>query len=108
MNEAMSFTFTEYIDQFVYPHLVSLGETRTKEEIFYSMSLESMGDRLRRDERVFVMHNLDDFLLREGDGEVIEDLFNGRARLYPIGGHVGNIWHPDNRSFIENYFTNLK
>jgi hypothetical protein len=39
-----------------------------------------------------VVHNRDDFMLRESDVTFYEKYFNGRLKFFNYGGHCGNYW----------------
>ena len=66
-------------------------------------SLYSLLPVLKNDSRVFVMHNEDDFILQNNDANLLEDTFGNRLRLYPSGGHMGNMWVSDNQETVKNW-----
>jgi len=43
------------------------------------------------------MHNADDFLTNRKSIEDLKDALGDRVVLYPYGGHLGNIWYPQNK-----------
>ena len=51
------------------------------------------------------MHNEDDFLLAEGDLDYLRRVFGERARIYPKGGHSGNMDYKDNVAYLTDFFT---
>jgi hypothetical protein len=73
------------------------------DDMLFSGSLEALWPELGADQNVYVMDNLDDFLLQPGDAEKILANFGERAVIYPRGGHVGNLWFDDNRQWIINH-----
>jgi hypothetical protein len=56
---------------------------------------------------IVVMHNRDDFLVSIEDLDYLEGLLGDRARIYPYGGHMGNIWYWQNRNDIVSIFRSL-
>lgn len=50
------------------------------------------------------MHNRDDFLVSIEDLDYLEGLLGDRAKIYPYGGHMGNIWYWQNRNDIVSIF----
>jgi hypothetical protein len=53
------------------------------------------------------MHNTDDFLVSPAQLAFLRQTFGSRFTLYPRGGHVGNIWYPDNREAILATFSSM-
>lgn len=98
--------FEDYIQLFLVPYYQEvLGKKDYDfDKINQEASMYFIEDHLRNAENVFLMHNEDDFLLRQGiDLEYLKDIFKHRARIYPRGGHVGNLWYPDNLKAINEF-----
>ena len=55
--------------------------------------LASIADYLTTTEKIGVFANQDDVVLAPGDIEELRRLFGNRARIYPNGGHLGNLDH---------------
>jgi hypothetical protein len=53
------------------------------------------------------MHNRDDFLVSSADLDYLEGLLGDRAKIYPYGGHMGNLWYSQNRKDIVSIFKPL-
>jgi hypothetical protein len=51
------------------------------------------------------MHNADDILLSADDLQFLEGVFGDRARIYPTGGHCGNLAYKDNIAYLIDFFT---
>lgn len=58
--------------------------------------LYSLEEYFRTTPNVYLIHNRDDFLVQDGDIEFFSRAFGDRFVLYPWGGHMGNLWHPQN------------
>ena len=94
---AMRLGFTDYFHRFFYPYYnEKLENPISRREMIDSMSLESIADFLRTADNVYVMHNRDDIILEEGEIDFFEDVFGDRAKIYPLGGHCGNMQYTDN------------
>jgi hypothetical protein len=63
---------------------------------------------LKTDERVFLLHNADDFIVKPEDLNHLQSVFGARMRLYPHGGHMGNLWFPENLGTIFEIFSALE
>jgi hypothetical protein len=59
-------------------------------------SLKCLGQWLKSNDDLFIMHNKDDFIISNDDIDYLKETFSNRLTLYPRGGHMGNIWHKDN------------
>ena len=67
-------------------------------------SLSNIVDRLRDNPKVQVLHNADDFLAERKAIEALKDILGNRMTLYPHGGHLGNLWYPENKNYILKFF----
>jgi predicted alpha/beta-fold hydrolase len=88
--------FTDYFHNFFYPYYKAKNPSVTREQLINSMSLGAIEDYLRTSDKVEVMHNEDDLILLPGEIEFFRGVFGKRAKIYPVGGHCGNMEHRDN------------
>lgn len=95
LGAAEKFGFVAYARQFIVPFYRNvLGHSDlTYEEMNKRSSLFALESFLRAEKSVHLFHNQDDFLMQPGDAIYLESIFRERARIYPHGGHLGNIWH---------------
>jgi pimeloyl-ACP methyl ester carboxylesterase len=94
---AMRLGFTDYFHQFFYPYYNARLETPiSREEMITSMSLESIEDYLHDSDKIYVMHNLNDLILEKDEIDFFPRVFGDRAKIYPSGGHCGNMQYIDN------------
>ncbi len=103
---ANKLNFAQYLENFLtFGYDPSIRASKI-DQLNAICSLPAVADIASRDNgEIFVMHNADDFLLREGDIEWLESTFGDRALIYPRGGHMGNIWYPDNVKAIQNWLV---
>ena len=78
----------------------------TKEDIIQKVSLFAIEDYLRNNNSVGVMTNQDDIILGPGDIEYLQSTLGERAKIYPIGGHCGNMDYKDNVAYMLDFFNN--
>ena len=94
---AMRLGFTDYFHTYFYPYRASLEPGLSRSELIERMSLITIDDYLRRAEDIYLIHNADDLILEAGEIELLEDIFVGRATIFPRGGHMGNM---ESRDYI--------
>ena len=78
----------------------------TKEDIIQKVSLYAIEDYLRNNPSVGVMTNQDDIILGPGDIEYLQATLGDRAKIYPTGGHCGNMDYKDNVVDMLDFFNN--
>jgi predicted alpha/beta-fold hydrolase len=57
-------------------------------------------DRLRSNPKVHILHNVDDFLVERKSIEALKVALGDQVTLYPYGGHLGNLWYPENKKTV--------
>ena len=63
-------------------------------------------DYLRNDDNIGVMHNSDDIILGPGDIEYLQEVMGERAKIFPLGGHCGNMHYRENVAYMLDFFKN--
>ena len=84
-------SFTDYVHGVLMPRLRALDRQETVAEIARASSLRSIAGHLAGSESVGVMTNADDIILSPEDVDFLRATFGERARIYPRGGHCGNL-----------------
>jgi len=99
LEEAKSFTLTDYNQKIGLPlWRGQANESQADLESFIERgSLTHILDRLRDNPKVYIMHNADDFLTDKKSIEKLKEALGERVVLYPYGGHLGNLWYPENK-----------
>lgn len=95
--------FNDYINNFYLPHFFKKTGL-SRQTLIEQSSLESIADYLQNNAAISVMHNMDDPILMPGEIDKLEALFPQRTKLYPHGGHLGNIDYSQNVNDILEYF----
>jgi len=98
--------FTDYYHAFFYPYYRDTEYPgMSREELIDKMSLTDIEDYLRGAEKIEVMHNRNDIILAPGEIDFFPLVFGARAKIYPIGGHCGNMEFRDNVAHMLSVFT---
>jgi hypothetical protein len=98
-------SFVDYIDKYAYPYFKEREPGLTREQLIDSVSLASIETYLRGADKIGLMHNEDDVILAPGDIDFFRAVFGERAKIYPIGGHCGNMAYRDNVAHMVGFFT---
>ena len=99
-------SFVDYIDQVYVPYFQEKIPGSTREGLISEGSLKSIESYLRGADKIGVMHNADDIILSDGEIDYLRRVFGPRAKVYPDGGHCGNMNHRDNVAFMVDFFRN--
>ena len=108
MMTAHEIGFTDYIHTFFYPFHKKNSEDLDKDEYVEMMRLYSLEDYLKTSDKIEVMHNQDDIILEPGEIEFFPRVFGDRAKIYPKGGHCGNMSHRDNVAHMLKVLAGLE
>lgn len=97
-------SFFDYFNEYFYPHFKTKRPGLTKEALIASEGLKSIDDYLRSSLNIGVMTNENDFILAADERAYLKDLFGERAKVYPRGGHLGNLGFTENIAYMINFF----
>lgn len=97
-------TFMDYVNQYAYPYFKSHERGLTKDKLFHNISLTSISDYLSNAKKIGMVTNADDIILAPGEVDFLRDTFGSRAKIYPKGGHCGNMEYKDNVAYMVNFF----
>lgn len=109
LEEAREYPVMRYVTTGLIPRLRQRGDSSMSlEALNEKSSLKYVGTALAGNNRVFLMHNRDDFLGSPEDLAYLENAFGERAKIYPHGGHLGNLWYPVNKHNIVGVFQRMQ
>jgi hypothetical protein len=97
-------TFVQYFEELLLPVYQRTDPTITAEDLIQRSSLRSFEDYLRTADKIGLMHNADDVIMAPGEIDWLIDVFGERAKIYPRGGHLGNIAYSDNVAYMTTFF----
>ena len=87
----MRLSFEDYLDELFYPYFKAKNPSLTREDLVEEASLERIEDYLTRTQKIGLMTNEDDIILAPGELDYLMDVFGVRAKIFPTGGHMGNL-----------------
>jgi hypothetical protein len=97
-------SFINYVDEYLYPYFKTQRPGLSRQAFIDSQSLRSIEGYLKSSPKFGVMTNENDFILTRGDLEFLQQLFGERAKIYPRGGHLGNLEYKDNLAYMVEFF----
>ena len=90
-HRALEVSYMDYI------HEILVKDGEDAEKLQAAERLTTLEDALKSADNVYILHNRNDFLMKEEDFAWIESMFGERAIICPRGGHLGNLHIPDVR-----------
>jgi hypothetical protein len=96
--------FTDYFHCFFYPYFKQTTPNLSRKQYADMLSLTAIENYLAASSKIEVMHNEDDIILAPGEIDFFPRVFGDRAKIYPKGGHCGNMSHRDNVAHMINVF----
>jgi len=100
--------FGDYFREYFFPYWQRRQPGLTMAGLIDELSLRAISPYLRGAEKVGLLHNEDDIILAPGEIEELEAIFGSRAQVYPTGGHLGNMNHPDVVRYMIDFFRGQK
>ncbi|MBL0713958.1 MAG: alpha/beta hydrolase [Desulfosarcina sp.] len=97
-------SFMDYFYTFFYPFNKAQNPSLTAEQLMYELSLKRIEPYLRDSEKIELMTNDDDIILAPGEIDWLREVFGRRAKIWPTGGHCGNMEQKDVVAFMVDYF----
>jgi pimeloyl-ACP methyl ester carboxylesterase len=102
---ASQLSFEDYARAILYPYYLERAPETAFKQLSELNSLRAIESYLRDTHKIGLMHNADDILLSPDEIEYLQDVFGGRAVIFPHGGHAGNLAYRDNLAHIVDFFT---
>ncbi len=97
-------SFFDYFNEYFYPYFQKRRPGLTKQELINSQSLTSIEGYLKSSAKFGVMTNENDFILTKAELDYLRQLFGERAKIYPRGGHLGNLEYKENLDYMVAFF----
>ncbi|KEQ19003.1 hypothetical protein GZ78_02900 [Endozoicomonas numazuensis] len=104
-KKAMLCSFQCYVDKVLIPYVIEQKPVHSSQEgatskqrrlLFEQNSLSHLEVWLKNARHVGVMHNADDFIIDQKGLDFLYDTFGRRIKIYPLGGHMGNLQYHEN------------
>ncbi|MGV7228771.1 MAG: MlaA family lipoprotein [Nitrospirales bacterium] len=97
-------SFLDYFRELFSPYFQNKYPGTTEQMLIDNLSLFRLEEYLRQNQSIGLVHNADDIILAPGELDYLLGVFGDRAKLYPRGGHCGNLEHRDNIAYIVQFF----
>lgn len=103
---ALRVGLTDYFHEYMWPYFDKAKTTTaaTRTEFAALQSLKSIRPYLTSARKIGVVSNRDDVLLGPGEIDFLIDAFDARAKIFPTGGHLGNLEQRDVIAYMVDYF----
>jgi hypothetical protein len=110
--EALMFSFRDYLDKVLLreiTHRRTLGiDFDDANELLETTDLRKVISNFNEQHRRWaIFHNQNDFIFHDGDLQYLMKS-KSASRVYPLGGHLGNLWYKRNQRDILRYFEPMK
>jgi len=102
---AFEISFQDYMEEFLLPYLKYLQPGLNRSTFMRQCSLYEIRSYLAETDKIMLIGNRDDVILDKRDIIFIESVFGSRAKLYPSGGHCGNMGYTH---FVERMLSMLR
>ncbi|MFZ4859119.1 MAG: alpha/beta hydrolase [Desulfuromonadaceae bacterium] len=93
---AIRLSFIDYFNEYFYPYMQKKQPGLTKDALIASLGLKNIESYLKGNPKFSAMTNENDFILDDADRAYLKDLFGARTKIYPRGGHLGNLEYREN------------
>ncbi|HEY5522582.1 MAG TPA: alpha/beta hydrolase [Desulfuromonadaceae bacterium] len=97
-------SFIDYFNEYMYPYFQKQRPGLTKQAYIESLSLKSIEGYLKSSTKFGVMTNENDFILTKEELDYLRQLFGERTKIYPRGGHLGNLEYKENLAYMVAFF----
>jgi len=97
---SLHLSFLDYFNEYFVPYFQSRQPGLTREKLLETVSLERIESYLASSAKTEVITNEDDFILAPGELDYLRRVFGPRLKVYPCGGHLGNLEYRDNMAFL--------
>jgi hypothetical protein len=87
-------SFIEYFDDYFLPYFQQRNPGLKRDDLLAQLSLKPLENYIRDNDKLTLVTNADDLILAPGEIDYLRNLFGTRAKIFPNGGHCGNLAHP--------------
>jgi hypothetical protein len=106
MEVSLRVGLTDYFHEYMWPYFDAAKTTTalTRHQFAELQSLTSIQSYLASEPKIGVVSNRDDVILERGETQFLIDTFGDRAKIYPTGGHLGNLEQREVVEYMVEYF----
>ena len=95
--------FQNYIERIGFKTYKKLDKTLTMKKMIKNSSLKFIENYLKSAKNIAVITNEDELILTPDNLEYLKKIMAGKIKIYPYGGHCGNMFYKDNIISMVNY-----
>lgn len=88
--------FESYVDKIGYPYYKNKYPNFTMKDLNDEASLRIIEDYLKASDKIVAVTNADELILSKNDLNYLKEIFKNRIKVYPYGGHCGNMYYHEN------------
>ncbi len=103
---ALGVSFMDYFRDLYLPYHLARQRGSSESDIIRQAGLSSIEDYLKRATHIGVVTNQDEIILAPGELNYLRQVFGSRLRIYPHGGHLGNMEYTQNVAHMLEFFKN--
>ncbi len=103
-RRSMGWSFERYLDDVLLPYWQFRLADFDREAMIEQASLRSLTRLLREDPRIAAVTNANDIILTAENLEFLRTNMGDRIKIYPTGGHCGNLSYRENTDHMIRYF----
>ncbi len=96
--------FVDYFHEYFFPYWQQREPGLSEPQLIARLSLKEIAPYLQQAANIGLLHNEDDIILAPGEIDTLREIFGTRAKIYPTGGHCGNLNHPVVVRFMTDFF----
>ncbi len=97
-------SFADYFHDVFFPYFNEKHPGLDQQALIDETSLQSIATYLKKAEKIGVITNEDDIILKKKEIDFFRDTFAQRAFIYSVGGHCGNMEHRKNIEQMIHFF----
>lgn len=97
-------SFFNYFNEYLLPYFQKKHAGLTRQAFIDSLSLRSIETYLKSSDKFGVMTNENDFILTKNELDYLRQLFGAQTKIYPRGGHLGNLEYTENLTYMVDFF----
>jgi len=95
--------FEKYIDKIGYPVYAKNHKNYSLEDVIKISGLAYIEKYLKTATNIAVITNEDELILTKDNLNYLKETLGNKVKVYPHGGHCGNMFYKDNIDFMINY-----
>jgi hypothetical protein len=100
--------FLDYGEEYFLPYHQQREPGLTREALLKRETLRAIEPYLAATDKIHLIHNEDDIILAAGEIDYLQRVFDTRVRVFPTGGHMGNLLHPEVVRTMVGFLTGVE